>query len=101
MEVPRLKTSNAFVSKQQCGCGGTGRRAGLRSLWGNTRGGSSPLIRTKDSIPVYLIPFYLFAASVEGLVRASRKNSAFAWRRVRRGAVRHKSVWARWIDRTQ
>ena len=30
-----------------CGRGGIGRRAALRSLWGNTRGGSSPLDRTK------------------------------------------------------
>ena len=29
-----------------CGRGGIGRRAALRSLWGNTRGGSSPLDRT-------------------------------------------------------
>src|ERR1700739_3205970 len=29
------------------GSGGTGRRARLRILWGNTRGGSSPLSRTK------------------------------------------------------
>src|SRR5882724_8652287 len=30
-----------------CGSGGTGRRARLRILWGNTRGGSTPLSRTK------------------------------------------------------
>ena len=30
------------------GSGGTGRRARLRILWGNTRGGSSPLSRTKS-----------------------------------------------------
>ena len=29
-----------------CGYGGIGRRAALRSLWGNTREGSSPFIRT-------------------------------------------------------
>ena len=29
-----------------CGSGGTGRRARLRILWGNTRGGSNPLSRT-------------------------------------------------------
>src|SRR5690606_555697 len=32
-----------------CGCGGIGRRAALRSLWGNTREGSSPFIRTMIS----------------------------------------------------
>ena len=30
----------------QCGSGGIGRRAALRSLWGNTRGSSSLLGRT-------------------------------------------------------
>ena len=30
-----------------CGCGGTGRRAGLRNQC-QRRGGSSPLIRTND-----------------------------------------------------
>ena len=30
-----------------CGRGGIGRRAALRSLWGNTRGSSSLLGRTK------------------------------------------------------
>src|SRR5947209_18661200 len=29
----------------QRGCGGIGRRAGLRSRWGDTRGGSSPFSR--------------------------------------------------------
>src|SRR4029077_18902698 len=38
-----------WVSCQVCGSGGTGRRARLRILWGNTRGGSSPLSRTKIS----------------------------------------------------
>jgi hypothetical protein len=32
-----------------CGCGGIGRRAALRSLWGNTREGSSPFIRTNPA----------------------------------------------------
>jgi hypothetical protein len=31
----------------KCGCGGTGRRAGLRNQC-QRRGGSSPLIRTND-----------------------------------------------------
>ena len=33
------------LSIDQCGCGGTGRRAGLRNQC-QRRGGSSPLIRT-------------------------------------------------------
>jgi hypothetical protein len=39
------------------GCGGTGRRAGLRSLWDQTRGGSTPLIRSQFSalFPSYVI----------------------------------------------
>ena len=32
---------------EKCGCGGTGRRAGLRNQC-QRRGGSSPLIRTND-----------------------------------------------------
>ena len=32
---------------ERCGCGGTGRRAGLRNQC-QRRGGSSPLIRTND-----------------------------------------------------
>jgi hypothetical protein len=31
------------------GCGGIGRRARFRSVWGKPRGGSSPLIRITDS----------------------------------------------------
>src|SRR5579859_3482661 len=34
-----------------CGSGGTGRRARLRILWVNPRGGSSPLSRTKICPP--------------------------------------------------
>ena len=35
------------MSANKCGCGGTGRRAGLRNQC-QRRGGSSPLIRTND-----------------------------------------------------
>ena len=35
-----------YHKKNRCGSGGTGRRARLRILWGNTRGGSTPLSRT-------------------------------------------------------
>ena len=34
-----------------CGCGGTGRRAGFRSLWGKTRVSSTLTIRTNLSFP--------------------------------------------------
>src|SRR5207245_9185574 len=34
----------------QCGSGGTGRRAGLRSLWGQPRGGSNPYFRTRKIV---------------------------------------------------
>ena len=33
------------------GCGGTGRRAGFRSLWAQPRGGSTPLIRNSAFLP--------------------------------------------------
>ena len=35
------------VQSEARGCGGTGRRAGFRCLWGQPRGGSNPLIRSK------------------------------------------------------
>src|SRR5205814_1375265 len=49
----------------QCGCGGTGRRAWFRSMWGQLRGGSSPLIRTK--LPVYIagLPSSRYRTGVE------------------------------------
>src|SRR5262249_44753112 len=34
------------------GCGGIGRRARFRAVWGRPRGGSSPLIRMLRSAPV-------------------------------------------------
>src|SRR6056297_903610 len=37
-----------------CGRGGIGRRAALRSLWGNTRGSSSLLDRTNLSLEIRL-----------------------------------------------
>ena len=42
-ERAKVYTISKLVS---CGSGGTGRRARLRILWGNARGGSSPLSRT-------------------------------------------------------
>src|SRR6056297_1027722 len=38
------------TKSRQCGRGGIGRRAALRSLWGNTRGSSSLLDRTIHSL---------------------------------------------------
>ena len=43
--------SPADVIPSTCGSGGTGRRASLRSLWPQGRGGSSPLFRTSNSGP--------------------------------------------------
>lgn len=34
--------------KMLCGRGGTGRHVALRSLWGNSRAGSSPVDRTSS-----------------------------------------------------
>ena len=45
----RWSIAAAFYPDNTCGCGGIGRRAALRSLWGNTREGSSPFIRTRNS----------------------------------------------------
>ena len=42
----------------RCGSGGTGRRARLRILWGNTRGGSSPLSRTNRMNPACIAVHY-------------------------------------------
>ena len=50
-----------FVIKK-CGCGGTGRRAGLRNQC-QRRGGSSPLIRTKNYKKVEILTnlnFFIF-----------------------------------------
>ncbi len=40
----------AYTKPRQCGRGGIGRRAALRSLWGNSRGSSSLLDRTITSL---------------------------------------------------
>ena len=42
-----IRPISLYIGLIRCGSGGTGRRARLRILWGNTRGGSSPLSRTK------------------------------------------------------
>src|SRR5712691_7142434 len=42
---PRARGYNGFPR----GCGGIGRRARFRSVWGQPRGGSSPLIRIVES----------------------------------------------------
>ena len=42
-----LVCGNICIVNQICGCGGTGRRAGLRNQC-QRRGGSSPFIRTND-----------------------------------------------------
>jgi hypothetical protein len=49
--VPAIRGQNVSASgpariRQLGGCGGIGRRARFRSVWGRPRGGSSPLIRT-------------------------------------------------------
>ncbi len=41
----KRKCANIYTVQRKCGCGGTGRRAGLRNQC-QKRGGSSPLIRT-------------------------------------------------------
>ena len=44
---------------EKCGCGGTGRRAGLRNQC-QRRGGSSPLIRTNnEKVEKHYSYFYL------------------------------------------
>jgi hypothetical protein len=45
-EGSAILQSPADVIPSTCGSGGTGRRASLRSLWPQGRGGSSPLFRT-------------------------------------------------------
>src|SRR6185312_16287203 len=48
LDMVERKTSAARISQplETRGCGGIGRRARFRSVWGRPRGGSSPLIRT-------------------------------------------------------
>lgn len=49
----RLKNhKNKYKVRVSCRGGGIGRHAGFRCLWGNTRGGSSPLL---GIIFIYLI----------------------------------------------
>jgi hypothetical protein len=43
------KKTKTVIIRLISGCGGIGRRAGLRSLWDQTRGGSTPLIRSRLS----------------------------------------------------
>src|SRR5687768_12301395 len=43
-DMVERKTSGATIGQPR-GCGGIGRRARFRSVWGRPRGGSSPLIR--------------------------------------------------------
>ena len=52
---PEAFAKRRFTKPRQCGRGGIGRRAALRSLWGNTRGGSSPLDRTILSTREYVM----------------------------------------------
>src|SRR3954451_23899683 len=46
LEIQLSNRSVAIVVAAPRGCGGIGRRARFRSVWGKPRGGSSPLIRT-------------------------------------------------------
>ena len=57
----------------QCGRGGIGRRAALRSLWGNTRGGSSPLDRTILSTREYVMSLMRYMMRLLGAT--TRDNS--------------------------
>jgi hypothetical protein len=54
---PSLLTSRLkiVIIGSTSGCGGTGRRAGFRSLWVQPRGGSTPLIRITS--PLFLRAF--------------------------------------------
>lgn len=42
----------ATMLVKPCGRGGNGRRAWLRAMWEKSRGGSSPLVRTKNGGPL-------------------------------------------------
>ena len=56
--TPAAWATSPPTGSTMCGRGGIGRRAALRSLWGNTRGSSSLLDRTKIfPYPVDLINF--------------------------------------------
>ena len=56
-----------YILLVRCGCGGTGRRAGLRNQC-QRRGGSSPLIRTNDvSILTKRIDRYKYHSEMDGI----------------------------------
>src|SRR3954469_19485335 len=48
-EIQLSNGSVAIVVAAPRGCGGIGRRARFRSVWGKPRGGSSPLIRIHET----------------------------------------------------
>src|SRR4051795_12608402 len=78
-EIQLSNRSVAIVVAAPRGCGGIGRSARFRSVWGKPRGGSSPLIRTSHRRPASL-PARKIAArvgaqdSVRRRVRARRTH---------------------------
>ena len=61
-----------FIKSKVCESGGTGRRAGFRILWGNSRRGSTPLFRTKQSISI-IQPRVSLSIGRLSLIRAEAK----------------------------
>jgi hypothetical protein len=55
----RSVNDSPSVFPPRCGSGGTGRRASLRSLWPQGRGGSSPLFRTTQNQQLSVIGLLL------------------------------------------
>ena len=63
----KSKCVNIYTVQEVCGCGGTGRRAGLRNQC-QKRGGSSPLIRTNDvSVRTKLNRRYKYHSEKDGI----------------------------------
>ena len=65
---PLPRGVHQHTSLTECGRGGTGRRATLRSLWPKGRGSSSLLDRTKQSISPIILPYGSSAAAKHGVI---------------------------------
>ena len=68
MHIVLLSENRSFF---KCGCGGTGRRAALRSLWDKTRGSSSLLSRTISSDSVTLLMSHTESYSRVNVIRVN------------------------------
>ncbi len=90
-----------------CGSGGTGRRASLRSLWPQGRGGSNPLFRTSliGALPRTPAPFVPLAiqlaplrSRLDGLRARAGRGAAAPCAPLRDGALPRTLAFARYAS---